>query len=126
MKRILVVDDDIFFLALVCLLVKSEMKDVEVLTSNTLIGGQEIFRQHVDEIDLVALDGCLTSGAKSSDPPETLGFASEIKHNKSFKGVVVAISGSEEQRQALIRAGCDYECEKMDFSHTASMLLKAA
>ena len=77
---------------------------VELLSALTIKEAQELFRAHQD-IAVIAMDACVPG-----DRPNTMFLVQEMR--LTYTGPIIAISSLVEYRQMLVKAGCDFECEK--------------
>ena len=80
-------------------------KDFEVLQATNLKDAEESYSSNSDKIDLIVMDGCL-----GSDSPNTPDLIKLIR--KTFKGPMIASSGSTEYLKILTEAGCDHKFDK--------------
>lgn len=75
---------------------------VEVVSTTELEKGRRIFRERIQEIDIVVIDHQVIGGTT----PE---LVREIKASE-FKGVLIGVSFTN--LRALQDAGCDYVCDR--------------
>lgn len=105
MKKILIVEDDVTIQAFF----KSTFGiDYELVRANDLIEAKLEIAEHIDTLDVIALDGCLHSQTANTYP------LIELLVEDGFTGVIVSISSDPKIRQKMIGMGCAYECEKYD------------
>lgn len=79
---------------------------VEVVSALNVEQAKAAFERY--RFAAIAVDACL-----GTDRPNTVALVEEFR--RSYGGPMVAISGDLEFRHQLLDAGCNYECEKIQF-----------
>ena len=75
-----------------------------ILSALTIEEAEQLFSDNSD-IRLIAIDGCVPGICLN-----TLPLTRAIRQR--FVGPMIAISSRSDYREKLMKAGCDYECEK--------------
>lgn len=88
---------------------------ITILSATTIEEAEDLFSANPN-IDAIALDACVPG-----DDLNTLPLLRLFK--RTFNGPIIAISGSSEYRETLVKHGCTHECRKADLPQTLSMLL---
>lgn len=115
MLKVLIVEDEPMILGLYKTLMAQK---AQVICAESLKEAHDLFHDHRDEISVIAMDACVP-GKK----PNTLNLTRMIREDYGFKGPMVAISGREDFRKELLKAGCNYECEKRDLHKKIAEIL---
>ena len=82
-----------------------EEKGIEFLQATTLTEGEELYSSNSEKIQLIIMDGCL-----QSDYPNTMPLIKKIR--ETFKGPMIAGSGSDSYLKELVAAGCNFKFDK--------------
>jgi len=76
---------------------------VDIFTAVSILEAEEALTTHPD-IAVIVMDAQL--------PEYTGSLVVRIRMQRNFSGHMIAASGNELLRRALVRAGCNHECEK--------------
>ena len=79
----------------------------QVLLAHTEVEAMTTLQQNPD-IGLVFMDGSLDG----TGAPDTMQLVANIRQRPTFKGRIIAISGSQHSNMILRQAGCHDSCEK--------------
>ncbi len=90
----------------------------ELIQAYDLLQADIFFSPHSQSIDVVAVDGCVENTGKKFD---TEPFIRQVIAS-GFKGPIIAISGSEDVREDMLRMGCSHECEKHELKQKLAEL----
>jgi DNA-binding NtrC family response regulator len=88
---------------------------ITILSATTIEEAADLFSAN-PSIDAIALDACVPG-----DDLNTLPLLKLFK--RTFNGPIIAISGSSEYRETLVKHGCTHECQKRDLPQTLSTIL---
>ena len=84
--------------------------DYLVLKAEGIVAGYSLFQEHCEQIQAILMDGDMPPG-----PPEmrtTVDLVRMIRRD-GFSGMIIAISGDNEQQEKLCAPGlCDYKLAK--------------
>lgn len=103
LKKVIVVEDDIFFQEMFSRVLSNK---VELLQAFTIKEAEKLFAENPD-VSVIVMDACVP-GSK----PTTLPLVQKIR--QTFSGPIIAASSLPEFRKELLIAGCNHECEKID------------
>jgi len=109
MKKVLIIEDDIYIAKMYREYfdqgIMAEM--IIRLTASSIKEAREKFNENKD-ISVIVFDGVVVGPADKL--PNTSELVSEFK--KSFRGTMIAASGIPAYDEVLVKAGCDFFCEK--------------
>lgn len=83
---------------------------VNLVSAYTIEEAREAFTANPDIVAIV-MDGCVP-GDGDLDNPNTRSLVCDLR--LTFKGPIIAASGSPYYGNLLVEAGCTYRCEKKD------------
>lgn len=90
--------------------------NVLALKAYTISEAERLFEENTD-VSFIAIDGCVPGNRLNTIP--LINF-----FRKSYQGIIIAIAGNDNDRDKMINAGCDYECEKTELPNKVLEILK--
>jgi len=104
MKRVLIIDHDNIAQGLYSRMLQGV--EVEIISADTIKKAEKMFEENPD-IDAVVINA-FGSGLRIDTAP----LVRKIKNTPTFKGLMIATSGSPIYAEELVNAGCSCSCEK--------------
>lgn len=116
MKKVLLVDDVVRYHGSIALQMNRLAPNaIQVIGAFSAEQASRIFAEHPD-IDLIVMDGNLGDESNTSDLVRTM--------RETFKGPIIANSGSPESNIKLVAAGCSHRTSDQSPDNIAGFILK--
>lgn len=107
--KILLIEDDKWIIEGLkeCINLILEVHKPTILIATSIEEARQHFELHQNDLKLITFDGSIKGGGEQ---PNTKCLVSDFR--KTYFGPMIACSSLEENRDILVKAGCDYSCSK--------------